>query len=323
MNVLIIGGAGYIGSVTVQLFLSHGEKVMVLDKLLFGGESLVSVMQDPNFKFIYGDIRNENDISFALKDIDIVINLAAIVGEPLCAAEPEIAYDTNYKAACSIGNMAKKMGIKKYIFISTCSNYGINTDDKPATEDSAVNPLSLYAETKINAEKYILGLASNLFSPTVVRFATVFGISPRMRFDLLVSEFIKEAFLSRKITLYKPEVFRPLIHTRDAAEALLLLAKTSKKVSGEIFNIGFQNYRKREIVEKIVARMPFVKLEYIESAKDKRDYNVSFEKIRRTLGFKAKISLENGIDETIQALEWGLFRNPSDPRFTNIQSLTK
>ena len=317
MNVLILGGAGYIGSVTTRLFLSRGANVTVLDKLLFGGEHLIDILKNPKFKFIHGDIRNKLDIQSAVTGVDIVINLAAIVGEPLCAKYPDIAYDTNYKAACAVGDLAKENGIRKYIFISTCSNYGINTDSEEATEQSKVSPVSLYAETKVNAEKYVLNLKSDSFSTTIVRFATVFGLSPRMRLDLLVSEFVKQAFFTGKITIYKPEVFRPLIHTTDAAKALFLLAKTSKNISGEIFNVGYGNYQKKEIVKKIIARMPSVKMTILSSAKDKRDYRVSFEKIKKKLGFKAVFSLEEGIEEIIQALKWRLFINPDDTRLTN------
>lgn len=316
MNVLILGGAGYIGSVTTKLFLSKGAKVTVLDNLLFGGEALIDLFGNPKFKFIYGDIRKKTDLESATVDVDVAINLAALVGEPLCSKYPKLAKEINYEAACIIGDIAKKGGVKKYIFVSTCSNYGINTSGKEATEETAVNPLSLYAETKINAEKYILSLASASFSPIVVRFATVFGISPRMRFDLLVSELIKEAFLTKKITVYKPEVFRPLIHVNDAAEALFILAKTSKKIKGEIFNIGFGNFQKREIIEKIIARIPKVKVKVIGAAKDKRNYKVSFEKARKKIGFQAKRSLDEGIEEIIQALEWKIFPNPNDSRYT-------
>lgn len=317
MKILIIGGAGYIGSITTRLFLSQGAKVSVLDNLFFGGESLLDLLQNPNFKFIYGDVRDKKTVRSAVEGIDTVINLAAIVGEPLCAKTPKQAYDINYKAACHIGNIAKKQGVKKYIFISTCSNYGINANKQAATEQSAVNPLSLYAETKVNAEKYILKLTSNSFSPTVIRFATAFGLSPRMRFDLLVSEFIKEAYLHGKISVYAPQVFRPLIHVKDAATALFLLAKTTKNIRGEIFNAGFGNYKKVDIIRKISARMPAVKINIIGEAKDKRDYKVSFEKIKKTLNFKAKVSLEKGIEETIQALKWGIFQNLNDSCYTN------
>lgn len=317
MNVLILGGAGYIGSVTTRLFLSRGAKVTVLDKLLFGGEHLIDILENPKFKFIHGDIRNKLDIQSAIADVDIIINLAAIVGEPLCAKYPDIAYDTNYKAACDVGNLAKENGIRKYIFVSTCSNYGINTGTKEATEQSKVFPISLYAETKVNAEKYILNLKSDSFATIVVRFATVFGLSPRMRLDLLVSEFVKQAFFSGKIAVYKPEAFRPLIHVTDAAKVLFLLAKTSKNINGEIFNVGYGNYQKREIVEKIIAKMPSVKMVILDSAKDKRNYRVSFKKIKKTLGFKAVYSLDAGIEEIIQTLKWGLFLNPDDTRFTN------
>jgi len=321
MKVLIIGGAGYIGSVTTRLFLSHKAKVTVLDNLLFGGESIVDLLNNPNFNFIHANIKNKAICKSAIKDMDAVINLAAIVGEPLCAKYPKLAYKTNYQAACMIGDLAKKNAVKKYIFASTCSNYGINTNPGGATEETKTNPLSLYAETKINAEEYIVKLSSDSFSPVVVRFATIFGLSPRMRFDLLVSEFVKEAYLSGKITVYAPEVFRPLIHVADAAMALFEIAKTTKEIKGQIFNAGFKNYKKIDIAKKIIAMMPSVKIDIQGEIKDKRDYNVSFEKIRKILGFQAQYSLEKGISETLQALKWGLFQNPNDIRYKNTMTV--
>lgn len=317
MNVLLVGGAGYIGSVASRVFLSGGAKVTVLDNLLFGGESLIDLLKNPMFKFIHGDIQDKKIISKTMDGIDIVINLAAIVGEPLCAKYPKLAYDTNYTAACAIGDIAKGKEIKKYIFVSTCSNYGINTSDEDATEEANVNPLSLYADTKINAEKYILSLTSSSFSPTIVRFATVFGLSPRMRFDLLVSEFTKQAFLLKEVTVYKPEVFRPLIHVYDAANALFLLSKTSNKIKAEIFNIGYGNFQKMEIIEKIISKIPSTKVNTLKGTGDNRNYRVSFKKIEKNLGFTAKYSLDYGIEELLQALKWGVFINPGDIRYTN------
>lgn len=316
MKAIIIGGAGYIGSVASRLFLSKGAKVTVLDNLLFGGEALIDLFKNPDFKFIFADVREKADLESAIEGFDVVINLAALVGDPLCSKYPKQASEINFQAACNIGDIAKKKGVKKYIFVSTCSNYGINTDNEEATEETAVNPLSLYAETKINAEKYILNLPSDSFSTTVIRFATVFGLSPRMRFDLLVSEFVKEAFIEKKITVYKPEVYRPLIHVDDASEALFMLAETSTNINGEIFNIGFGNYKKKEIIEKIVARLPFVEVNLIGETKDQRDYKVSFKKVKEKLGFEAKRNLDDGIDEIIQILEWNLFPDPNDPRYT-------
>ncbi len=317
MKVLIIGGAGYIGSVTTRLFLSHGAQVTVLDNLLFNGESLGELSANPNFKLIQGDVRNKESVENAVKGIDVIINLAAIVGEPLCAKYPKLAYETNYQAACMVGDIAKKYSVKKYIFVSTCSNYGISTTTSGATEESELKPLSLYAETKINAEIYISKLASESFTSVVVRFATVFGLSPRMRFDLLVSEFVKEAFLRKKITVYNPDVFRPLIHVVDASEALLLLAETSKEIAGEVFNVGFDNYQKSEIIKMITGKIPGVEITTLKEGTDKRDYRVSFEKIKKVLDYKAMRSLEKGIDETIEALKQNLYPNPDDSRYKN------
>lgn len=319
MKILVVGGAGYIGSVLCRKLLTKGHFVIVFDNLLFGGESLIDLLDDPNFKFILGDVRKEKDVAAALKSVDSVINLAAIVGEDLCLAQPKVALETNYTAACNLVEKAKKLGISRFLFASTCSNYGISKANTLATEESALNPISLYAETKVKAEDYILKLASNNFHPCVLRLATVFGLSPRMRFDLLVSEFVKEAFISNKLTVYKPNAWRPLIHVRDVAEAFMaVILAEHKKINKQVFNVGFDNYQKKGLVNLIKKEIPNLKIEILKDKGDRRDYRVSFEKINSVLGFKAVYSLKEGIQELLQVLRWGVFPDFQSYHYTNV-----
>lgn len=319
MKVLLVGGAGYIGSVLCRKLLAKGHFVIVFDNLLFGGESVIDLLNNPNFKFISGDIRKEGEVTVALEGVEAVINLAAIVGEDLCLAQPKVALETNYTAACNLTERAKKLGISRFIFASTCSNYGISKANTLATEESALNPISLYAETKVKAEDYILQLASSNFHPCVLRLATVFGLSPRMRFDLLVSELVKEAFISNTLTVYKQNAWRPLVHVRDAAEAFMaVILAEHEKINKQVFNVGFDNYQKKELVNLIKKEIPNLKVEILKDKGDRRNYRVSFEKINSVLGFKAVHSVKEGIQELLQVLRWGVFPDLQSYRYTNI-----
>lgn len=318
MKILLTGGAGYIGSVLCKKLLDEKFKVCVYDNLLFGGESLIPFLSDPNFSFIKGDTRDKKALSIALDKVDTVIHLAAIVGEHACKVHPKLANKINLDATIQISKFAKKHGAKRFIFASTCSNYGASEREALATEDSSVNPISLYAETKVEAESHVLALSDSKFTPTVLRFATVFGLSPRMRFDLLVSEFVKDAFIKHNVTVYKPDAWRPLIHVQDLADGVIKVLNAShKKINGQVFNIGFRNYKKRNVVDYIKLMLPETQIKYIENKGDDRDYRVSFEKAKKMLNFEAKINIKVGIDETINALKSGIFQNIDDARFGN------
>lgn len=319
MNICIVGGAGYIGSVLCRQLLAKGYRVRIFDNLLFGGEALVELLHLPEFDFVYGDIRNQEDVHNAVENTDIVVNLAAMVGEHHCLTDPKAAKDINFRGACKLAGIAKKKGVRRLIFVSTCSNYGISETDEYATEDSPLKPISLYAETKVKAEKFILKLDSKRFSPTVLRLATVFGLSPRMRFDLLLSELLKEAFFYGKISVYKPRAWRPLISVEDVAGAIIRVIEAPlEKIKGEIFNVGFGNYRKIDLVDMIQKEIANLKVYTREDKGDKRDYKVSFDKIKRLLGFTAKRSVEEGIKEILQAFRWGIFKDSESYRYTNI-----
>ena len=236
-RVLVTGGAGYIGSVLVKLLLEGGYFVRVLDKLLFGGESIVDLLNYPNFDFIKGDIRNKHDLKKSMVGIDYVAHLAAIVGDPACAKEPELAKEINLAGAKLTYDIANEMGVSKFVFASTCSNYGKMKDSNVyVDENSELKPVSLYAETKVEFEKFLLSRPkNNICKPICLRFATVYGLSPRIRFDLTVNEFTKELVLGRELIVFGEQFWRPYCHVMDLARSIITVLETNiKKIA---FNV--------------------------------------------------------------------------------------
>lgn len=323
MKILVTGGAGYIGSTLVPILLASGHSVRVLDNLTHGGKSLLGVWPDLNFEFYEGDIRNEEHVRSALKDIEAVIHLAAIVGDPACARQPEIARATNFDASIQLFNLSKELGVKKFVFASTCSNYGkMKNGSEYVDETSELSPVSLYAETKVAVEKYILDPAnSGSISPTVLRFATAYGVSPRMRFDLTVNEFTMEILTKRKLVIFGEQFWRPYVHIRDISRAILcILDSPSAKVQNEVFNVGSttQNFQKQQLADMLKSQIPDAVIEYVHKDEDPRDYRVSFEKIKQTIGFDAEHTVENGIQEVIKLVERGIIQDFTSPEYRNI-----
>lgn len=319
MKILVTGGAGYIGSTLTRQLLKKGNIVTVFDSLRFGGESVIDLLSEKNFKFINGDIRRKKEVISALKSIECVIHLAALVGEPACKINPKETEEINHQGAKIVCDLAKHAGVKRFIYVSTCSNYGISDPKHPATEESALYPTSLYAETKIAAEKYVINQADDEFYTCGLRLATVYGISPRMRFDLLVNEIVRDAYLNKKVVLYQPLAFRPFIHVSDVSRAIILCTQTpGNKITGQIFNVGNSNYQKKEIMKYIKKYIPDCRGEVVDKATDRRNYSVNFGKIKRELGFQAKINLNSGIEELLIALKLGIFKDPTDYRYANV-----
>ena len=319
MRILVTGGAGYIGSTLTRQLLQEGYRVTVFDNLQFGGEAIIDLLRKRNFRLVHGDIRNKKQVQLVLRDIDCIVHLAALVGEPACNVNPKATDEINYQGTKILCDFAKRSGVKRLIHISTCSNYGISDTNNPATEDAPLHPTSLYARTKIASEEYVIKQADKNFPVCILRLATVYGISPRMRFDLLVNETTRDAFLTKKVVLYQPQAFRPFIHVSDVSKAIITCIHASKNsISGEIFNVAHNNYQKRDIVKLIQKYIPECKEKIMDKANDKRDYNVSFEKIKKKLGFKAKVDLRSGIKEILTCLKLGIFKNPKDYRYTNV-----
>jgi len=320
--VLVTGGAGYIGSVLVAKLVQNGFDVRALDSLMFGGgESLLSVYGNPRLEFIRGDVRDAMTLNRCLNGVDAVAHLAAIVGEPLCNQIPDVARQVNWEATRRLVDLCREKGVSRLIFASTCSNYGVGDPNGWATEESPTNPVSLYAETKVNCENYIISKADTRFHPCVLRFATAFGLSPRMRFDLLVQEMIRDAAVKKKLAVYGPQFWRPFVHVADATEACLLCLKApDEKLSRIVFNVGgdSENYQKLKLAQLIAKYFPETEIVTLEKVKDPRSYRVSFQRIQTTLGYGISKTVGDGVREIKDALEKGVIVDPFDRKYGNV-----
>jgi nucleoside-diphosphate-sugar epimerase len=322
VKILVTGGAGYIGSTLVPLLLADGNHVRVLDKLLHGGESLLGVWADPNFEFVSGDICDRAQMQRAISGIDAVVHLAAIVGDPACARNPDLARAVNLDASLALIEESKRAGVSRFVFASTCSNYGKMKDQNQfVDEESELSPVSLYAETKVAVEKALLqsGHSAN-WSPTPLRFATIFGVSTRMRFDLTVNEFTMEMLTKKRLKVFGEQFWRPYVHVRDAARGIrLVLASPTSKVAGAVFNVGAtnQNFQKKQLVQLIQPHVPDAVVEYVHKTEDPRDYRVSFTRITDRLGFKITRTVAEGIGEVAQLVRSNMIADFGDGRFRN------
>ena len=332
-HILITGGAGYIGSLLTSELLRLGYRVTVLDSLLFGGEAIVPFLNHPNFHFVKTDVTEPRAVKEALKSDwekpDAVIHLAAIVGFPACqAVGKQVAWKYNVESTKLVYGQAVDLGVERFVFASTYSNYGLSADGKPVTEESPLNPQSLYAETKIAAEEFLLAQKESPTAPLLFRFATLYGLSPRTRFDLIVNQFVLEAFTKRVLIIYQRGYSRSFVHIRDVARGVIMgLEADQAKIRGQIFNLGTDNgnYSKDDIVALVRKRMPEVEIEYkdLTFGGDMRDITVSFAKIKKVLGFDTTLDVDDGIRELLFALKSGLIQNPTDTRYRNAQFIVQ
>ena len=302
MKILVTGGAGYVGSTLVPLLLNAGHSVRVLDNLNHGGAPLLAVWSDPAFDFRRGDIRDPLAVSSALSGMEAVVHLAAVVGDPACARDPDLAKSVNLQASLSLIEESRRAGVQRFVFASTCSNYGKMKDaNQFVDEESELSPVSLYAETKVAVEKALLASGKGKgWCPTPLRFATVFGVSPRMRFDLTVNEFTMEMLVKKRLVVFGEQFWRPYVHVRDAARAIkLVLESPADKVAGRVFNVGAtdQNFQKQQLVELIRPHAPDAVVEFVHKSEDPRDYRVSFSRISEQLGFHISRTVTEGIAE--------------------------
>ncbi|MCA1900082.1 MAG: NAD(P)-dependent oxidoreductase [Chloroflexi bacterium] len=332
-HVLITGGAGYIGSMLTSELLRQNYRVTVLDTLLFGGESILPFFSHPNFHFVKSDVTEPRAVRDALKKNwqkpDAVVHLAGIVGFPACqAVGRQVAWRYNVEATKTVYGQACDLGAERFVFASTYSNYGLSPDGKAVNEESPLNPQSLYAETKIAAEEFLLAQKDSLCAPLLFRFATLYGISPRTRFDLIVNQFVLEAFTKRELIIYQRGYSRSFVHIRDVARGVILgLEAEREKIRGQVFNLGAENgnYSKDDIVRLVLKRIPETAVEYkdLTFGGDMRDITVSFEKIKRILGFETTLTVDDGVREVLFALKSGLIRNPTDDRYRNAQFIVQ
>jgi len=296
-KILVTGGAGYIGSILVPDLLSIGYKVIVLDNLVFDQTSLLNCCADPNFEFIQGDICDYDKVKALISESDIIIPLAAIVGAPACKRNPSLTRLVNYDAHMNIVKYVSKG--QKVLFPTTNSGYGIGEKDSYCTEKTPLRPISEYGRMKVKIEKAFLGTGNTV----TFRLATVFGMSPRMRTDLLVNDFVYHALKYHTLVLFEEHFRRNYIHVRDVAKAFLFGIENYEKMKGEPYNVGLSsaNLTKRQLAEKIKEYVPEL---YIHSAEigedpDKRDYLVNNDKIE-SLGWKPEYTLDDGIQELIK-----------------------
>ncbi len=322
MKILVTGGAGYIGSSLVPLLLAEGHSVRVLDSLLHGGDSLLGVWSNPAFQFIRGDICDRAKVQSAVTGMDAVVHLAAIVGDPACSRLPDLARAVNLESSLALIDESRRAGITRFLFASTCSNYGKMKDSTQyVDEESDLSPVSLYAETKVAVEKALLASgASNGWSPTPLRFATVFGVSPRMRFDLTVNEFTMEMLTKKHLMVFGEQFWRPYVHVRDAARGIrLVLSSPVEKVAGTVFNVGAtdQNWQKQQLVEMIRPHAPDAVVEFVHKQEDPRDYRVSFTRISELLGYTITRTVAQGIEEVAQLVNDRMICNFDDKRYRN------
>lgn len=316
-KILLIGGAGYLGSVLCRKLLNQGYEVRVLDNLTYGDWGIRELYKKKNFEFLKGDIRNISDIVKGIKGVDAVIHLAAIVGDPLCALNPKRTLEINYLATKIIVEICKYFQINRFIFASTCSVYGRNSiPDTKLNEESLLNPISLYAETKIKCENLILEAMDENFSPTIFRMATLYGYSPNMRLDLVINLLTAKALFDKEITIFGGEQWRPWLSLEDASDAYISSLKNPiKKIRGEIFNVLSENYKIIEVGRKINSICPYAKIKINKKKSDNRNYNVSFDKISQILNFHPKKKITNGVIEIKKAIEKGLIKNSKDPKY--------
>jgi nucleoside-diphosphate-sugar epimerase len=320
-RVLVVGGAGYIGSLLVERLLEKGCRVRVLDSLLYGDEPLRPVRSHPGFELIVGDCRNIQDVVRAVRGMESIIDLAAIVGDPACDQDRGVALETNYAATRMLIEIAKGHGVSRLVFASSCSVYGAT--DAEMDENAAVLPISLYGQTKVDSERALLEARSDTFHPIILRFATVFGLGYRPRFDLVVNLLTAKARQEGVITIYNGEQWRPFIHVRDLVEATVrVLEAPVRMVSGEIFNVGDArlNHTLTEVADVIRDAFPGVRVEHIDNS-DRRNYRVNFDKLLSRTGFRARYTLRDGVEEIRKAFDEGLITDYMDLRYHNQRYL--
>ena len=310
--VTIFGGAGYIGPVVARSLLRAGYRVRIVDMFLYGTENIMlGLFDNPDFEIVNGDHADPAIVRQGLDGATDAVILAGLVGDPITKKYPDAHQAVNEDGIRAVIDSLNGRGLKRVIFVSTCSNYGLIPEGTLADENYALNPLSLYAKAKVGIEQKLLALQGSVdFDATILRFATAFGLAPRMRFDLTVSQFTREMYLGQDLLVYDPDTWRPYCHVQDFADVIgRVLKAPGEAVAFEVFNAGgdANNFTKRMIVETIQKHLPDAPVAYQEHGTDPRNYRVDFAKIRERLDFTPRFTVEHGVRELLGALEQNLF----------------
>jgi len=321
-TVLVIGGAGYIGSALLPHLLASHDKVKVLDVFMYGKETIAPYLDDPRLEIIETDYRKIEKLVSAMQGVDTIIHLGGLVGDPACAWNEALTVEVNLTFTRVIAEIAKASGIKRFVFASTCSVYGAS--DEMLDEESALNPVSLYARSKIGSERVLQRMMTPEFAVTILRFGTIYGFSGRTRFDLVVNLLTAKAHFDGVITVFGGDQWRPFVHVEDAAKAVATVVNAPiPLVAGQTFNVGSedQNATLGDVGKMVNRLVPTAT--YLDSGQDgdRRNYRVSFYRIRETLGFKPDWTLEAGIKQVLEALRAGKVEDYRDPRYSNVASL--
>lgn len=322
--ILVIGGNGYIGSTVVEKLLQQNFKVRVLDKFLYGKDILKDFMPNKNLELIEGDVSNIFSLITALKDVQCVVHLAGIVGDAAGSIDPKLTNHVNVVSTRIIRDTMKAMQIPRLIFASSCSVYGITTG--VSNEHSKLFPVSIYAETKIESEKDLLSEKIDNFHPTILRFATVFGHSRKPRFDLVANLFTAKAYYDEPLHVSNGTQWRPFIHVTDLARSIIaVIMSPQETVSRQVFNVGDQRnhlqiHELAELVKDVVSKDKMVKIIMQNKMEDKRDYRVSFKKIKNNLGFEGTINVRQGIEEMYENFKNEVYKSHyTDPFYSNLE----
>lgn len=311
-KILLLGGAGYVGTVLTSHLLKKGYSVRAMDNFIYKNEfSVQPYFGDPDYEFMKGDISNEKDLQNAVRGVTDVVILAGLVGDPITKKYPDASEKINTKGVQNCIDFLNGKGLNKVIFVSTCSNYGLIKEYELADENFELNPLSLYATAKVEGEKHLLNMKKNAdFTGTVLRFATAFGLSPRMRFDLTVSEFVRDLFYGKELLVYDEHTWRPYCHLRDFSRLIEMVIEADReKVNFEVFNAGgdVNNFTKKMIVDEVLNYVSDGRVVYNSKGSDPRNYRVSFKKVKDVLGFVPMFTVGEGIKELVEALSIGLY----------------
>jgi nucleoside-diphosphate-sugar epimerase len=311
---LVTGGRGYIGSVLTRRLCRSGAEVVVVDNGLVGGPRL----ELPGVTYVDGDIRDPGPWEAALTGVDAVVHLAAIVGDPACGVDEDTAWEVNYLGTIKVAEACRRAGVPSLVFASTCSNYG-TTEDEEVDVWSPLAPQSVYAESKVMAEHYLLSLPRSGLAPRILRFATVHGPSPRMRFDLAVNVMTAHAVARGAVTVHGGSQWRPFLHVEDAAAAVELVLRDTRAAATSLHNCGSgqENYRMDAVGRLIADAVAGTRLTVQEQLTDPRNYRVNFERIHQDLGFTPRRRVADTVREIAQAMRAGAYADFDGAPYSN------